>query len=289
MDWDDVKIFLAVARSRSVRGAARALGLNHATVSRRMHAFESSLGARLFDRTGAGFGLTPAALEVLATAERMEREAFSMRKRLENKTNGPQGPVSLTVPRLLLPVIAPLVGSLTKNHPGIRITLRDAPEGLGMHRGDTDLTLRATLDPPEKPGSTPVGELGSRVYAHRSLPSNLETVPWIAWAEEVSHHPPDRWRKEHLPGSQVVARVTSAAGAHALVRAGVGAAVLDCVVGDADPELQALTEDPVYLKPIWLIHRPDVTSSPRLRLVAEAVEASIAENVGWLSGRRSRC
>jgi DNA-binding transcriptional LysR family regulator len=79
MNWDDVRIFLAVARSGQILGAARRLELNHATVSRRIGALEEALRAKLFRRLTTGSELTPAGERFLEIAERMEADVIAAR------------------------------------------------------------------------------------------------------------------------------------------------------------------------------------------------------------------
>ena len=86
MNWDDVRIFLAVARAGQILGAARRLELNHATVSRRVAALEDALGAKLFRRLTTGSELTPAGERFLAVAERMEADMIAARSELAAAT-----------------------------------------------------------------------------------------------------------------------------------------------------------------------------------------------------------
>ena len=74
MDWDNLRFVLALARAGSVRAAAETLDVNHATVSRRLHAFEKKLGVRLFERLPTGYVTTPAGEEMLRSALQLEEE-----------------------------------------------------------------------------------------------------------------------------------------------------------------------------------------------------------------------
>src|SRR5690349_10479845 len=82
VDWNDVRHFLAVFRAGSLAGAARALGVEHTTVGRRIAALEESLGVRLFARTPEGLVATEDANAIVETAERMERAADEMKSRV---------------------------------------------------------------------------------------------------------------------------------------------------------------------------------------------------------------
>ncbi len=95
MNWDDVRIFLAVARAGQILGAARRLGLNHATVSRRVAALEESLNARLFRRLTTGSELTPAGEHLLGLAERMEEDMIAAIARISDELGVPLGQRSL--------------------------------------------------------------------------------------------------------------------------------------------------------------------------------------------------
>ncbi len=78
MSWDDVRVFLAVARARSLARGAREAGLDRSTASRRIAALEADLGARLFLRTREGLRLSPAGTRLVERAERMASEARAM-------------------------------------------------------------------------------------------------------------------------------------------------------------------------------------------------------------------
>ena len=78
LDWNDVSVFLALARHRNQAVTARFLGINHTTVGRRIHSLESQLNQRLFERTRRGFLLTDAGHTLLRHAEGMEEHAHSI-------------------------------------------------------------------------------------------------------------------------------------------------------------------------------------------------------------------
>ena len=85
MKWDDLRFFLAVCRSGSIRGAAKQLGVNHATVSRRINSFEAALNRRLFERTAQGYVRTKDAEEIFQEASHLEERLSSVERLVVGK------------------------------------------------------------------------------------------------------------------------------------------------------------------------------------------------------------
>src|SRR5690349_11411804 len=118
MNWDDVRIFLAVARAGQILGAAKRLDLNHATVSRRIAGLEAALAAKLFRRLTTGSELTPAGERFLAIAERMEAEMLAARAEVAGEGDAVSGTVRIGAPDGFgVAFLAPRLGPLTERHP----------------------------------------------------------------------------------------------------------------------------------------------------------------------------
>src|SRR5438552_5586103 len=98
MDWDRIRIFLAVARARQILGAAQQLRLNHATVGRQLTALEAELGTKLVERQTNGCSLTPAGEALLASAERVESELLQAGSKLSGATAAISGTVRVGAP-----------------------------------------------------------------------------------------------------------------------------------------------------------------------------------------------
>src|SRR5690349_3871746 len=106
-DWADLPIFLAVARHGALRTAARALAISHSTVLRRLDAVEASLGAKLFERRASGrLELTPAGQDALETSQQVEELVAVMERRIQGRDLDLAGPLLVTMPAALVPVLA---------------------------------------------------------------------------------------------------------------------------------------------------------------------------------------
>ena len=153
VDWDDVRHFLALARTGSVRAAGATLGVSHSTVARRVESLETRLGAKLFDRHRDGYLLTEAGHEMVAGAERVEREMAALERGLAGQDARLEGPVRVTctdpfIAKILLRALA----GLCAQHPGIELELDADARNLDLSKREADVALRALLPtaaPPE--------------------------------------------------------------------------------------------------------------------------------------------
>src|SRR5687767_14368201 len=146
MDWDDVRHFLALARTGSVRAAGARLGVSHSTVARRVEALETRLGVKLFDRCRDGYLLTDAGHEVVAGAERVEREMASLERGVAGQDARLEGPVRVTctdpfIARILVRALA----DFCEHHPGIELALDADARNLDLAKREADIAVRALL------------------------------------------------------------------------------------------------------------------------------------------------
>ena len=124
LDWDDIRVFLAVTRAGSVSGAAKRLAVQHSTVSRRLRAFEEGLGVRLFDRKRGGYTLTPAGEELAGVAARMEREALSIDGSVLGRDTHLQGTLRVsTADAMATTFLMPIMDGFVQAHPEVDLRL----------------------------------------------------------------------------------------------------------------------------------------------------------------------
>ena len=121
IDWDDLRLVLAIARGAGLSGAARLLGLNHATVFRRLNQLEQRVGVRLFERFRTGYAATAAGEKVVALADRIESGVVEVTRELSGQDMRPQGTVRLTTTDALMPLIGRCLPHLHDTNPEIKI------------------------------------------------------------------------------------------------------------------------------------------------------------------------
>jgi DNA-binding transcriptional LysR family regulator len=230
LPWDDVRLFLALCRARTVREAAARLGIDASTVSRRLVALEEALASSLFDRGRDGIAPTKAAEDLLPVAEEMEAVMHRFAHAAEGLERDVAGVVRITCPQDVAEVlIAPLLPELLARHPALRIELAPGEAVLDLTRREADLALR-TVRPTR--GDLVVTRLATVRWvavATAAVVRSLGTVrawtdaPWIAWGERLSGIPPARWLATHAGAVEPVVRSDSLALQLALAVQGVGA------------------------------------------------------------------
>ena len=143
IEWDDIRLFLAIAEAGSLSAAARELGVGQATVSRRLAEMEEGLGQQLFARSVEGTSLTPTAEAMLEPARRMAETAGEIARVAEHGDSAPQGVVRLTAPPgVAFDFVAPFAASLRTRLPEVRLEVRSAIQYLDLSRREADLALR---------------------------------------------------------------------------------------------------------------------------------------------------
>jgi DNA-binding transcriptional LysR family regulator len=147
MNWDHLRVFLAVARRGQILGAAQGLGLNHATVSRRLDALEAAMGVPLFERRPSGSTLTTAGERLLGVAERIETDILGIADDTRGQGASLSGVVRIGAPDGLgTYFLAAELGQLQRNHPNLIIELVPLPRIFSLSKREADLAV--TLDAP---------------------------------------------------------------------------------------------------------------------------------------------
>ena len=145
MNWDDIRVFLAVRRAGTLRGASRELGVDQTTVGRRLAALESGLGVTLFLRSPGGYALTGEGERALAAAERMERLAVSLERQAAGADARIDGEVRVTTTdALAVDFVIPAIERLRASHPGVRVILGTTTRLLDLGRREADIAVRTS-------------------------------------------------------------------------------------------------------------------------------------------------
>lgn len=271
LQWSDLRVLLAVGRTGLLSAAARRLGVDETTVSRRIARAEAALGVRLFHRVDGRWQPTEAGGVALARAERVELEVEGLEHEVAGIGSAAAGTVRLTsVPIVVNRILAPSVPRLVAAHPQLRLELVPEPRDLSLTRRDADVALR--LARPRREARMLARRIGTLPYAAYG-PAEGGDRPWIAYDEGMAALPPAAWLTERAraEGAAAVA-VHDAETLIALIAAGIGRSLLPCPVGDAEPRLSRLGA-PVLHRELWLLLHPDLAPLSRIRAVADWLES----------------
>lgn len=272
--WDDVRFFLAVSRNGSLSGAARALRVDHATVGRRIAAFEEQLGSRLFDRTPEGFAITAAGQAILAQCEAMENAAASVDRLVAGHDARLSGLVRVaTTEGLAHTLIVPALASLVREHAQLQVEVMANPARLDITRRQADIAVR--LGRPTDPDviCRKLGDCGFALYGARPyLAAAPDRAKGLSGQTAVSYLGAPTWFSAALGGARVALLSNSPFVQLEAVSQGIGIGLFPCFLGDSDPELERLSQaEPPELQAVWMIIHRDLRRVAKIRLVASAI------------------
>lgn len=275
-DWDDIRLFLELAREGSLSAAARRLKVDHSTVARRVAALEKHLDLRLFDRLARGYVLTEEGEALLGTAERMETEALALQRQASGRPTM-QGNVRIsTSPMLASLFLVPRLVEFRRLHPEIRLALSGNNRVVDLNRREADLALRLTK--PSESGliARRVGAIGFGFYASpRYLAATRpKEYGFIGYDGPMGQISQQRWMEQQLRGRPIVFLCSDMATMYHAARADMGVAVLPHFAGTTDPQLRrvaAETEAPD--RDVWLLVHPDLRRAPRVRAAMDYLVA----------------
>lgn len=282
MEWSDVRIFLAVARTGSFGGAARALGVSHPTVGRRIAVLTGDTGRPIFRRTPTGLVLTDAGDSILAMAEAMESAAFAVERRLTGASDTLEGILRISAADWFAShVLAPVLAELVRLHPGITPEVIAGYRLLDLSRRDADVAFR--IVPFAEPDIVQRRLMTMRygLYASHdvalSVMNETASVGLIVMDTAQSYYPDVAWLRDKFPGARRAFTSTSRSVQARMCALGVGIAVLPRALGDAVPGLQLIDpEDAPPSRDIWVGYHGDLRQMDRLRVMLDIADALLA-------------
>jgi DNA-binding transcriptional LysR family regulator len=294
VDWSDLRFFLAVARQGTLSGAARVLKVDQSTVSRRLTALEESLGARLMERTPAGYLLTSIGQGVREAAERIEAEAIDLERRVSGHDARLEGIVRVTTAETFgSRFVAPLLVEFHKQNPGIELEIITDNRLFNLSRREAELAIRMTQPDGNELLVRRLGTLRYALYAspdylarfgEPDLATGLAGHEVIEYLEETDMAEM-RWVRRIAPQARRCLRSTTLHTHLTIVLGGGGIGVLPCFLGDGEPGLRRLT-DPMEgaERGLWIAVHRDLRNVPRIRSVADFLAREIKRRQKSLEG-----
>jgi len=289
-DWNDLRYVLAVARHRTLAAAARELGVNHSTVFRRVAAFEKALGSRLFDRLPTGYSPTAAGEQLLPAAQRIEEEMSVLEGRMSCRDHQLCGKVRVTTSEVLaMAVLTPLLSAFHRTYPGIRLEVLVDERTVSLSRGEADVALWPKRPVENELVGRQVGRIAWSVYgapfylSERTRPHRVEDLSghvFVCSDERTGHSAVAQWLETAIPETPVVYRSNSLLNQMAAAEAGIGVALLPCMIADGAPGLvRLLPPIKAIEEEVWLITHGELRHTARIRVLVDFA----AE---WISGAR---
>ena len=292
LNWDDLRIVLAVAECGTISGAAAVLRISHPTLSRRLRQIEQRLGARLFERTPSSCRPTEAGEEMRTLASRLRDDISALEGRIAGRDQRACGPVRLTAPdavsEYLLP---PMLAKICKEAPEVTIELMVSNQVISLARRSADIALRVTDTPDLALRGRRVGTVAMAVYAEKSLAQPVDPAverPWIGYDAALACSKPGAWVAQNVPDRCIRFRANTLPGAVQAVRSGIGFGILPCFVEGSIPGIIRVEPPiPALQSGLWLLVHPEIARVPRVRAASEALARMLKAAGPQLSGRSS--
>ncbi|MCR9136509.1 MAG: LysR family transcriptional regulator [Alphaproteobacteria bacterium] len=290
LDWNDIRVFLALFRGRSVRSAAAELGMSHSTVSRHLTELETSLGAVLFTRSRDGMLATAMAEQIFAKAEKVEGEVHGFQREAASLDTVLSGQVRVTSPPLMSQyMIMPLIAAFSQKYPGIEILLHSSFEIDDLMKGASDVAFRSQFSPNDNLVGRRLPDFVDRAYAAPDYISEH----WFegdqtnaTWIGRGVHDLSNNWVKQGpFPNAGVRHQIPDMLDQAQAAVSGLGMVSLPCFFADAlDGLVRIPGTGPVSSRPGWVLTHPDLRSSVRVKTFVRFLVAEITKREKQING-----
>lgn len=280
LDWDDLRYVLAVARAGSLSGAARALSVRHSTMLRRIDAIEKKLQVRLFERLRDGYVPTDAGETMCGIAAQCEPLVSEAERRIVGGDTSLTGALHVTTGLVVAQSLLPdALAAFCRTYPDIEVEVQGTKERLDLSRREADIAIRMSSRIPDYLVGRKLGDIRFRAYASRNasfmkgkvpkprpVEKLLDELPWICFQRDMRDRVYDRWMHEHVPSSSVAVRVDHFPTSLAMLRTGIGVALLPEFMARKEQDVVALSPPIDALQtPLWILTHPDLRNTARIR------------------------
>ncbi|WP_020678281.1 LysR family transcriptional regulator [Geopsychrobacter electrodiphilus] len=288
MNWDDMRFFLAVARTGSISGGAKQLEVQHSTVSRRLRALEETLGTRLIERKKTGYELTPAGEHIKQSAIRVEREMLGVDEALLGKDAALAGPLHVSaLNNMASSILMPMFARFSEKHPQVEVHINVSNVDASLAQREADVAIRLTNAPIDTLIGKRMLTVASTIYGNRDYLNNIKQQAgepkWIGvncclfhktWTKQTCSH------QSHNFYSNDTLLTLGA------IREGLGVSYLPCFMGDSDPLLQRYSEpDPQHDLGLWILLHSDLKRTARVLSFRDHMIRSIQEKRDLFEGK----
>lgn len=290
--WDDFRYVKAIADHRSLGGAASLLGVNHSTVFRRLAQIEGQLGSRLFERSRGGYTLTPCGEEMVRLAERMDEDIIAFERRVTGHDLRPSGELRITTNDTLhIHLLPEIFAAFRRAYPEIVLDVLVSNQQLNLSKRDADIAVRATERPPEALIGRRIAGFSWAVHAPAALAgtrfdaSEARRHDWIGFDDMLAGIKPAKWLQQHVGPERIVYKINTVLGLAEAVAAGIGLAVMPCLIAAKVPGLVRLAPpDPELETGLWLLTHADLRQTARVRAFMDFAAAEIGRRRQTVEG-----
>ena len=291
IDWSDLQFVLAVADRGSLASAAKALGVNHTTVLRRIQAFEAAHGVRLFDRLPSGYAVTAAGETTLGAARSMANLAEELEGRISGRDLRLEGTLRITTTdTLMVSLLPPVLAAFHEQHPGVRLDVSVGTDIANLARREADVAIRVSASPPDLLIGRRISNVAMAIYRARgdlapiAEVTELQGNKWVTLSDGFGDTAVGRWLRSNIAEERVVLRTDSFIAAMRAAAAGLGLAALPTYLGDSAADLKrASSLVPLQPSPVlWVLSHRDLKRTARVRAFVDFAASALLKERGRL-------
>ncbi len=293
LNWDDLKYFLAVARTGTLRGGADSIQVNHTTLTRRLSVMEERVGSRLFDRSKQGLVLTQLGEDLMPHAEQVEAEMAAASRVIVGRDAHPSGTVCVTLPHgLAMTSLMDDFAAFAALYPDITLNMNFTNDIRDLTRREADVSLRIANEVNDDVVGRRLVQMSQAAYCTKDYAEKVsdnggEGLHFIGW-HEPEEATTAQWIKDsYYPKAQLRHRVSELVPLITLAASGLGMAYLACNLGDRQPDLiRAPFQKPIPYRSIWLLLHRDLRNTARVRLFVDFLADRVRSRQFefWVSG-----
>ncbi len=283
-NWDDYRFVLSVCEAGSVNGAAKRLKVNHATVLRRIAAFEARHGVSIFIKSGKGYKLNPDSGRILSSLRDLDEVVGQLERRLQGHESAVSGKVRITATDSFSYLVLPqIVAKLCKNYEELQVGLLSTNDALNLERTEADIAVRASDVAPEGLEVRNICGLRFGVY-HAAAPDG-GSLDWVLRSGLSAGSAIGRWQSATIAPDRVVAEADTFQAVSRLVQLGVGRGVLPCVLGDRIEGLARAGDGPPDVGArVWVACHRDMMQLPHIRACFEFLSDELSAHAALFEG-----
>jgi len=273
MNWDTIKLFLALYREGSARAVAHEYDLSPSTVTRRISELEQKLNTKLFNRLPSGFQLTESGNGLLHVALRMEADAYEIERKLQANNAFMEGDIRLTIPsHIMADSLMRSLAMFCDEYPKINLEIIPSYDAFDLSRGEADIAICLMLkgtQPPEQLIGAKLVDVYNAVYASRQYIEthdlgDPDSANWIGWDDESVC--PDWVNTSAYPHLPVKHRFNDPFLQLHAAKSDMGLVMMPCFLCDPEPSLiRVIPHDKWHRFDLWMLSHPDLRETLRFR------------------------
>lgn len=279
-NWDNIRFFIAVARSNTVSAAAAGLGVTHATVLRRIGNFEQELGLKLFHRLQSGYQLTEMGELLLQRALKVEEQTAALTREVEGRDQQLAGRIRVSQPENDVLDLYPLYAKFIKQYPEIQLEIAASHYEASLARREADVAIRFTNTPTETLVGRCIGKVTFGAYCNKQYfrrlkgrefknPKDLADIDWVIWrggSGVVGGDLQCEWLQEKVAAPKIVLQASSVSDVISAARAGIGVGLVSHIVAHHYRDLMPLPRTEIVgHMDVWVLAHQDLRKLPRVQ------------------------